>query len=140
MELNKALQCAVILAWEDLAKISKPNLARVEYRCEPGTPLDHVGVWAAEAQGQQHLVCDYWTSASLAHSSGVQFRNGYSSDQLAGALDLIMQNQGQFTRAADACRDGLALIYPPSGAERAEAASWIRGARGPHAGFGDAAD
>lgn len=140
MKLDKALQYAVVLAWDDLVKVSEPCSARAEYRCEPGTPLDHVSVWSAGAQGQQHLVCDYWRSASLAHSSGVRFRNGYSSDQLAETLDLIMQNQGQFTRAADACRDGLALIYPPSGGDRADAASWIRETRGPHAVFGDAAD
>ena len=140
MDLDKALQCAVVLAWDDLVKISEPSSARAEYRCDPGAPLDHVGVWSTGAQGQQHLVCDYWTSASSAHPGGVRFRNGYSSDQLAGTLGLIMQDQGQFTRAADACRDGLALIYPPSGTDRAEAANWIKGAQGPHPGSGDRAN
>ena len=136
MKLDKALQCAVVLAWDDLVKVSNPQAARVEYWCEPGTPLDHVSVWSTGTQGHLNLVCDYWTSASLAHSSGVRFRNGYSSDQLAGTLELIMQNQGRFTRAADACRDGLALVYPPSGEDRAEAAGWISGLRGLRSDWG----
>jgi hypothetical protein len=37
MELDKAFQFAVVLAWEDLAKVSKPCAARIEYLCEPGT-------------------------------------------------------------------------------------------------------
>jgi len=46
MELDKALTFAVILAWEDLMKVTNPCSARVEYRCEPGTSLDYLSVWA----------------------------------------------------------------------------------------------
>lgn len=130
MELDAALQCAVILAWEDLMKAAKPCLARVEYQCEPGTPLDYLGVWAVRARGYQDLVCDYWTWASSAHPSGVRFRNGHSSDQLTDSLTFILQNQDQFTRRTDACRDGLVLIYPPAGEERTDAATWMRGVQG----------
>jgi hypothetical protein len=34
----------------------------------------------------------------------------------------------------------LALVYPPSGGDRAEAAEWIKGARGPHSGSRDEAN
>jgi hypothetical protein len=121
MELDKAFELAVVLAWEDLTKTSDPCSVRVEYRCEPGTPLDHVSVWSTGAGGYQKLVCDYWASASLTHAGGPGFRNGYCSDKLAKTLDFIMTNQGEFTRVADAGRDGLALIYPPAAEERAEA-------------------
>jgi hypothetical protein len=84
MELDKAFQFAIILAWEDLTKVSEPSSVRVEYWSKPGTPLDHVSVWSAGVQGHRDLVCDYWTSASLAHPSGVRFENGYGSDRLAG--------------------------------------------------------
>jgi len=130
MELDKALKFAVVLAWEDLVKVTTPCLARVEYRCEPGTSLDCLNVWSVDAEGHQNRVCDCWTGTSSAHPTGVRFSNSFQSDQLGQALDFILMNQGQFTRLADACRDGLALIYPPTGDERAEAATWMRGVHG----------
>ena len=48
------------------------------------------------------FVCDYWTSTSSAHPSGVRFRNSYYSEKLTEALDFIMRNQDQFLRSADA--------------------------------------
>ena len=140
MELDTALQCAVILAWEDLMKASQPCSARVEYQGEPGTPLDYLSVWSVGARGYQDLVCDYWTWASTAHPRGVRFRNGHSSEQLAETLDFILQNQDQFTRRADACRDGLVLIYPPAGEERTEAAGWMREVQGATTNLAGAAD
>ena len=131
MELDKTLQLAVVLAWEDLIKIDVPCMVRVEYQCEPGTSLDYVSIWRVTAGGYQELVCDYWTSTSAAHPSGMCFRGKHQSEQLTGALDFIMKNQDQFTRPADACRDGLVLIYPPTADERSEASSWMRRSRNP---------
>ncbi|MGA2076618.1 MAG: hypothetical protein ABSH52_24285 [Terriglobia bacterium] len=130
MELDKALKFAVILAWEDLMKVTSPCSAQVEYRCEPGTSLDYLNVWSVDAEGRQNRVCEYWTGTSPAHPSGVRFSNRFHSDQLGLALDFILMNQGQFTRRVDASRDGLALIYPPTGDERTEAATWMRGVHG----------
>ena len=130
MESDKAFQFALILAWEDLMKVSKPCSARVEYLCEPGTALDYVSVWSVRASGQQDLVCDYWTWPSSAHPSGVRFRNGYCSDQLARMIDLIMNNPDQFTRGLDACRHGLVLIHPPTREDRTEAVTWMAGIQG----------
>jgi len=140
MELDTALEYAVVLAWEDLMKVTKPCSVRVEYQCAPGASLDNLRIWADRGGGYQHLVCDYWTWTSSAHSSGVHFSNRYSSEQLAQALDFILMNQDQFTRRADACRDGLVLIYPPTGDEPTEAATWIRGVHGSATNFGGAAD
>jgi len=98
---------------------------RVEYRCEPGTSLDYLSVWSVRAAGEQYLVCDYRTSTSSARPGGVRFRNGHDSDELAQTLDFIMKNQDQFTRPADARRDGLILIDPPTEGERIEASSWM---------------
>jgi hypothetical protein len=89
-----------------------------------------VNVWSVDAEDHQNRVCEYWTGTSPAHPTGVRFTNSFQSDQLGQALDFILMNQGQFTRPADACRDGLALIYPPSGDERAEAAAWMKGVHG----------
>jgi hypothetical protein len=126
MELDKAFEFAVILAWEDLMKVTKLSSARVEYICEPGTSLDHLSVWLVKGWGYQDLVCDYWTQTSSAHPDKVRFRNGHCSDRLAQTLDFIMQNQDQFTRPAHAGRNGLVQIHPPAGDEQAEAATWIR--------------
>ncbi len=130
MKLDKAFELAVILAWEDLMKVNESPSVRVEYQCEPGTSLDYLRVWAAMPGGSNDLVCDYWTWTSPAHASGVRFTNGYHSDTLALTLDYIMKNQDQFTRPADACRDGLALIYPPTEDERTESATWMSGVHG----------
>jgi len=140
MELDKALEYAVFLAWEDLMKVTKPCSVRVEYQCEPGASLDNLRIWSGGGGGYQHLVCNYWTWRSSAHSSGIHFSNSYDSEQLAKALAFILINQAKFTRRADACRDGLVLIYPPTGDERTEAATWMGGVHGPASNFGGAAD
>ncbi len=85
-------------------------------------------------------MCDYWTWTSSAHPGGVRFRNGHSSDKLAQTLDFIMKNQDQFTRRADACRDGLVLIYPPTGDECTEANTRMREVHGSATNFAGAAD
>ena len=138
MELDKAFQFAVILAWDDLLKAVEPHSVRVEYLCEPGTSLGYLSVWSDRAGGYQDLVCDYSTWASSAHPSGVRFWNGHHSDKLAQRLDFIMKNQDQFTRRADACPHGLVLIYPPAGDEYTEAATVMRGVYGTATSFGAA--
>jgi hypothetical protein len=129
LELDKAFQYAVTLAWEDLMTPLEPHAIRVEYLCEPGSPLDHLSVWSVRAGGYQDLVCDFWASASLAHPSGACFGNRHSSDTLAASLDFVMKDQGQFTRPADAGRHGLVLLYPPDANDRAEAATWMKRAQ-----------
>lgn len=128
-ELDNAFRYAVTLAWEDLMAPIEPRAIRVEYLCEPGSPLDHLSVWSVRAGGYQDLVCDCWTWASLAHPNGARFGNRHSSDQLAATLDFIMKNQAQFTRPADAGRHGLILIYPPDADDRTEAVTWMKRAQ-----------
>jgi hypothetical protein len=140
MELDKVLEFAVILAWEDLMKVTKPCSVRVEYQCAPGASLDYLRIWSDRGGGYQHQVCDCWTWTSPAHPSGVRFTNGYHSDRLGQTLDFIMKNQDQFTRRADACRDGLVLIYPPTEDERIEASRWRGEVHGTATNFGGAAD
>jgi hypothetical protein len=130
MELNRALELAVILGWEDLMKVTHPCSARVEYRNVSGTTVDYVSVWSVNAEGEQDMVCDYWTWTSSAHPSGIRFNNEFHSPQLGLALDFILMNQDQFTRPADACPEGLALVNPPTDDERKEAATWLSGVHG----------
>jgi len=129
LEIDKAFQYAVTLAWDDLITPIEPRAIRVEYLWEPGSPLDHLSVWSVRAGGYQDLVCDFRASASLAHPSGACFGNRHSSDKLAGTLEFIMKNQGQFTREADAGPHGLVLLYPPDANDRAEASAWMKRAQ-----------
>jgi hypothetical protein len=126
LELDRAFRYAVTLAWQDFMKPAEPRSIRVEYVCEPGNPLDHLSVWSARGGGYRDLVCDFWTSASLAHPAGTRFEGRYHSDVLAQALLFVMKNQGQFTRPSDAGLHGLVLIHPPDADDRSEAATWMK--------------
>ena len=121
MQLDQALQWAVTLSWDDLMKPAAARSIRVEYFCEPGCSLEHLSVWSVKAGGYQDLICDYWTSTFSEHSAGASFAGRNVSDRLVLALGWIMKNQAQFTRAFDAGRHGLVLIYPPTAEECAEA-------------------
>ena len=139
MELDKALRFAVILAWDDLMKASEPSSVRVEYQGKSGIFLDRVSVWSAKAWGYHDLVCDYWTSTSSAHPSGLCFKDGQESAKLAETLGFIMKNQDQFTRQADAGDHGLILIDLPSAEERRDAVAWMNQVRGNTSSFSSAA-
>ena len=139
MELDKALQFAVTVAWDDLMKAGEPRPVRVEYQGRPGMSLDHVSIWSAKAWGYHDLLCDYWTSASSGHPDGASFKNGLSSDKLAEALGVIMKNQDHFRRPLDAGCSGLVLIDPPAPDAREEAVSWINQIRGSDISFASAA-
>jgi hypothetical protein len=130
MELDKALEFAVILGWADLKKVSDPCSARVEYQSAAGTTVDYLSIWSVDAEGHQAMVCDYWTRSSPAHTSGTGFKNKFQSPPLGLALDFILMNQDQFTRPADACPEGLALIYPPTGDDLTEATTWMAATHG----------
>ena len=129
MELDKALQLAVIQSWDDILKVPNSCSVRVEYEQEADTTLDYLSVWSDRPKGYQFLICRYQTPLTSARPSGTRFANGYHSNQLAQSLEFIMKNQDQFTRPTDAGRNGLALIYPPTGGDRAEAATWMSDAQ-----------
>jgi len=130
MELDKALGMAMILGWDDLKKARDPSSARVEYRSAVGTAVDYLSIWSVDAEGHQNRVCDYWTWNSPAHPSGIRFTGKFNSPPLGLALDFILMNQDQFTRPADACPEGLAIVYPPTGVDLIEATTWMSGVHG----------
>src|SRR5437899_13090757 len=92
-ELDKACRYAVTLAWQDFMEPTEPRSIRVEYLCEPGTALDHLSVWSVRGGGYQDLVCDWWTSASLAHPSGGCFGNRYDCEVLSRAFLCDLSSQ-----------------------------------------------
>jgi hypothetical protein len=130
MELHKVLGFAVILAWDDLKKAPDLSSARVEFQNSAGTAVDYVSIWAVGAEGHQSMQCDYWTWSSTVHPSGISFKNDFSSPRLGLALDFILMNQNKFTRPADACPEGLTLVYPLTADELTEATTWMAGVHG----------
>jgi hypothetical protein len=130
MELNEAMSFAVILAWDDLKKATDLSSARVVFQSAVGTAVDYLSVWSVDAEGCQRMLCEYWTWNSPAHASGISFKGGFTSPRLGTALDFILRNQKQFTRPADACPEGLALVYPPTADELTEATTWMAGVHG----------
>lgn len=139
MDLDKALEFTVILAWQDFLKVALPNAVRVEYECESGISLDHLSIWLIRAKGYQDLVYEQWAEASSAHHGGARFANGHCSEQLTRALNFILKNQDQFTRADD-CRKGRILVHPPAESELTEAAAWMRGLPGTRTNLEDVAE
>lgn len=138
MDLDKVLQFAVILAWEDFVKVAPPCSVRIEYVNEPKTPLDSLSVWFDKAGGYDDRVCDYRKGISSAHPPEINFAKGFHSEVLAQTLDFIMEHQDQFTSRPDAGRHGLVLIHPPTGEECTEAAAWRSGVPGLATHFGGA--
>ncbi len=128
MEIDKALGFAAILAWKELSKFAEPRSARVEYQADPGKPLADVSIWVTNGTGCRNLVCDYSRRVSPTHADRMRFANGYYSKDLGENLNFILNNQNNFSRRADACRDGLVMIHPPTDGELSEAAHFLRGA------------
>jgi hypothetical protein len=125
MDLNKAFQFSVVLAWGDLLKVTSPCLVRVEYQRQPGVVLDHVTIWADKGRGYRDLVCHYWTSDSSMHPRGISFSNKYASDSLAKTLPFIMTNQDRFTQGSEIFGHGQIFIYQPDQKDRTEAEAWM---------------
>lgn len=131
MELDRALELAVVASWEDLVKPSDTSSVHVEYEKQPNSPLTSLSVWTIKHRGYATLVCRYSVAPSNSPTlssevPGVHFANAYHSKKLVKDLDFIMRNQGQFTRPVDRSVHGLVQIDCPSAEERGEASAWSR--------------
>lgn len=129
MELDRALELAVVSSWADLVKPGESCSMHVEYKNVSDLPLDSLEVWAISSRGYGTLVCRYSgaPSDSAPRSSTVpkvRFANSYQSKTLVNTLDFIMRNQGQFARPLDHSIHGLVQIDSPSDQDRSDAASW----------------
>jgi hypothetical protein len=95
VQLDRMLENAVILSWEDLPHGFETGLVHIEYA--PGTNLDYVKIWQLVAKGAWGLICEYWMVPQPAPAgAGLTFSNGYRSEGLAQMLELIMQHQDNF--------------------------------------------
>ena len=58
MQLDKALQFAVVQSWEDLTRGTEPCSIRVEYQGEPVSSLDYLKIWSDKGGGYPALCGD----------------------------------------------------------------------------------
>ena len=120
MELDRALELAVVSSWEDLVKPDETCSVHVEYENISALPLGLLEVWTIKNRGYGTLVCRYSVEPSNSASSPasevpkIRFANSYHSKRVADNLDFILWNQSQFTRPADRSIHGLVQIDCPS--------------------------
>lgn len=129
MELDRALELAVVASWEDLVKPGDICSVHVEYEKQPNSPLASLSVWTIKNRGYGTLVCRYSITPSSSASSSLedpptQFANSYHSTILANTLDFVVRNQNNFTRPTDRSSHGLVQIDSPTEEDRREAATW----------------
>jgi len=129
MELDRALELAVVASWKDVIKPGDPCSVHVEYEKQRDCPLSSLSVWTIRNRGYGTLVCRYSvappdSASSTSEVSRVHFANSYQSEILADCLNFIMRNQGQFTRPADRSIHGLVQIDCPTEEDRSDAATW----------------
>ena len=124
VDFEKALEFAVIASWDDLLKPNDNSSIHVEYANVDSMPIVALEMWATY-KGHGNRVCDYWVHPSNgAQLQRTQFSNSYASQTLAETLDLIMLNQGQFTRPAGRGVNGLVRVAAPTKEVRASVAEW----------------
>jgi hypothetical protein len=129
MELDRALELAVVASWEDMVKPGDTCSVHVEYEKQSDSPLSSVMVWTIRNRGYGTLVCRYSVAPSNSASPSfegppVHFANSYYSKKFADTLDFVMRNQNRFTRPADRSIHGLVQIDCPSQEDRSDAAIW----------------
>jgi hypothetical protein len=134
MDLDRALELAVVSSWDDLVNLGESSSIHVEYGNVFELPLNSVEVWKVANRGDGTLVCGCSLSRSDSSPVGLEtpemhFANNYRSTILAENLDFIMRNQHQFSRPPDRSIHGLVQIDLPSEEERKSAAIWSHGIR-----------
>jgi hypothetical protein len=123
--LERVLESAVVVSWADLMRGAENGLIHIEYGFAPSGTLDYLKVWSSITRGHWLLACEYWTSASTFHDTGVHFDNGYQSESLAHILELVMQRQNAFALPPNLGRQGLLQILTPTEEESTAAAASV---------------
>lgn len=112
--IERILESAVTLNWEDFTTRFIPVAMQIEYRSGPDCWLEYLKVWSSASRGHWNLVCEYRVHATAAHLQGVTFNDSYSSAGLTRMLDAIMHNQQAFAVASSNSGNGLVHIVPPN--------------------------
>jgi hypothetical protein len=133
MELDQALELAVVASWDELVVAGESCAIHVEYVDLSRLPVSSLEVWMIKNRGYGTLVCRYSVPASNSSvprlgGGPMHFANSYRSQTLADNLDFIMRNQRQFSRPIDHSIHGLVQIDRPSKEAQNYAATWSRAA------------
>ena len=133
MELDQALELAVVASWDELVVAGESCAIHVEYVDLSRLPVSSLEVWMIKNRGYGTLVCRYSVPASNSSvprlgGPPMHFANSYRSQTLADNLDFIMRNQRQFSRPIDHSIHGLVQIDRPSKEDQNDAATWSRAA------------
>jgi len=115
--IERLLESAVMLNWEDLTTRFIPVAMQIEYRSGPEGFLAHLKLWSSTSSGHWNLVCEYRTHATATDAQGMTFTDGYSSAGLTRMLDAIMHNQQAFAVPRSDSAQHLVHIAPPNEAE-----------------------
>lgn len=132
MELDRALELAVVSSWEELVSPGESCSIHVEYRNKPEFPLNFLEVWKTKNRGYGTLICRYSvvrsnSSRGRLEAPTMRFANAYRSKTLAKNLDFILRNQHRFSQPPDRSIHGLVQIDLPSEDERKSSAAWSCG-------------
>jgi len=132
MELDRALELAVVSSWDELVRPGESYSVHVEYKNVSKVPLNAVEVWMMKNRGYGCLAFRYSVAQSSAPLSGaptIYFANSYSSKMLAENFDFIMRNQDRFSRPLDQSVHGLVQVDAPDEQDRVSAAAWRQSGR-----------
>jgi hypothetical protein len=119
--LERILESAIVVSWEDLMRGAQTGLIHVEYSFAPDTTLDGLEVWSSITRGHWLLACEYWMSPSQSHAAGPCFNNGYKSGRLEQILQSVMHHQAAFSPPENRGRQGLLQISWPTQEETTKA-------------------
>ena len=109
---DQVLESAVLANWVDLMRGARSGLIHVEYGFVASGTLDYLQVWSSITRGHWLLACSYRMSAS--GFTGIHFDNGYVSEGLAHALELVVAHQNAFAAPRNLGRTGLLQIATPT--------------------------
>jgi hypothetical protein len=119
---DQLLESAVVASWANLMRGSQRGLIQVEYGFSPSGALEHLQIWSSIVKGRWLLACGYRRAASEVLDTGVDFHNGYKSEDLARILELLVLHQKAFILPPNLGRAGLLQIATPTEKESAAAA------------------
>jgi hypothetical protein len=126
IRLDRALECAVVLSWNELMPDTSSGLVRMEYHTGADGLLEYLKVWAFRIRGYGKLVCEYWVRPIWSHRPGIVFGEGYRSGAFSHRLESVIQHETAF--AVQPHVDRSFQIYPPTQEERMAAENWTAAA------------
>lgn len=135
MDLDRALELAVVASWDELVDPGEACSIHVEYVDLPALPVNSLEVWKIKNRGYGTLVCRYSTATSNSSVSRLEvptmhFAYSYRTQKaLANNLDFILRNQHQLSRASDRSIHGLVQVDLPLEKDRESAKIWSREVR-----------